>query len=363
MERKNTLNHLCAAALLVGLLGLPSAARLASGEPLGAVEADGYLQWLHSLQQEVKVRTGADAPEGNLLYPFDLPGWTGAEAKPYRHLAISKAIGELEAQWQLRGQNRESSALVALAHARNYTNLSEFDSAMVWYEAAGQLDTLGLFSREISQERMAVSAALGDSLGMAERITNTLGVSDLTGREREVVLAYRWLLTGRDSETLAQLVAKVESQPELLQGQVLYWHAFSQGWLEQRPACLASLRTLLRGGGLSQGLTESQRAWVLAAVPDLMFLLGDVAGARQLYETLAGSSLEALQTWAVYQLANLDFLAADYGKAANGFGLVCEAVRRASWQDQACAMADVAHELDRIRTESEPYGTAEFFKP
>lgn len=363
MERKNNPRNLWTAALLLPLLLVQPGRLTAADAPLDAAEADGYLQWLHSLEQEVKAREAAGAPEGNLLYPFEIPGWEGQEVKPYRHLAISKAIGELEAQWQLRGQNRESSALVALAHARNYTNLSEFDSAMVWYEAAGQLDTLSLFQREISQERMAVTAALSDSLGMSQRITNTLGASDLTGRERELILSYRWLLTGRDSETLGQLLAKVQAQPELLKGQVLYWHAFSQGWLEERPACLANLRILLQNGGLSLDLTEGQRAWVLTAVPDLMFLMGDREGSRPLYETLAAGSLPALKSWAVYQLANLDFLNAEYGKAANGFGLVCEGLGLASWQDQACAMADIAHQLDRIRTESEPYGTAEFFNP
>jgi hypothetical protein len=345
--------------VLLTLLG----GTVAAVQPLDNPESDGYLQWLHSLEKAVTAREAAGSQEGNLLYPFGIPGWEGDQAQPFRHLAISRAIGELEAQWQLRGQDRETSALVALAHARNYTNLSEFDSALVWYEAAGKLDTLGLFHTEIMQERMAVASALGDSMRMSQLVTNTLGAPDLGGRDRELVLAYRWLLTGRDSETLALLLDKVESQDGLLAGEVLFWHAFSQAWLEERNASLANLRLLVRSGGLSGGLTEQQRTWVALAIPDQMFLLGAREQARSLYQTLQASSLDQVRVWATYQLANINFLNAEFDKAANGFDLVCEARRLGSWQDQACSMADIARELDRIRSEGEPYGTASYYNP
>ncbi len=332
-------------------------------EELTDAQTDGFLQWHYSLEQTIKAREEAETPEGNLLFPFDLPGWEDTEPKPYRHLAISRAIMDLEAQWLLRGGNKEASALVALAHARNYTNLSEYDSAMVWYQAAARLDTLGLFRREIGVERLATTMAAGDSLGMAQLITNTLGASDLSGREKEVVLAYRWLLTDRDSESLGILMGKMEGNPALLEGEVLFWHAYGQAWMDKTGKALGNLLTMVEKGGLSQGLTEKQRTWVLMAIPDLLFLRDNTTQARPLYEVLRESSLDELRIWSLYQVANLDFLATDFGKAANGYDLVCSAHRLGTWQDQACEMATMARELERIKNEGEAYGAAQFYQP
>lgn len=363
MERKINQKHLLLLTLLVSLVLLQTSAPGTELVPLDNQEADGYLQWLHSLEQAVKAREKAGAREGSHLFPFDQPGWENQEPRPYRHLAISKAIMELEAQWQLRGESRESSALVALAHARNYNNLSEFDSAMVWYQAAAKLDTLRLFHREIGREQFAATTVAGDSLAIIQLVTNTIGAADLTGRDRELVLVYRWLLTQRDSKTLELLLTKVEAQPEIMTDQMLFWHAYSQAWLEMKAASLVNLRELVKSGGLSKDLNESQRTWVLLAIPDLMFLMGAADHSRVLYETLTESNISILQTWSRYQVANLDFLEARYAKAASGFDDVCEAREAGSWQAQACEMANMARELERIRTEGEPYGAAQFYNP
>jgi hypothetical protein len=94
-----------------------------------------------------------------------------------------------------------------------------------------------------------------------------------------------------------------------------------------------------------------------------MFLLGAKEQSRELYEPLTLSGLDQLKTWSTYQLANLDFLNSNFGKAASGFGLVCEAKRLGSWQDHACDLSDLANELDRIRSEGDAYGTAQFYQP
>jgi hypothetical protein len=343
------------------LLGALSPA-LADVPDLTNEETDGFLQWMHSLEQSVASREASGAPAGHLLFPFDQPGWDRTEIRPYRHLAIAKAILELEAQWLLRGSKKEESALVALAHARNYTHISEYDSAMVWYEIAAQLDTLSLFDTEIGRERMGVTVAAGDSVAMAHLVTNTLGLSDLTGRERQVILVYRWLLTNRDRAGLELLLQKIEGQPGMLQKEILFWHAYAESWLGRRESCLERLRSLVRAGGLSQGLTENQRAWVLVAIPDLLFLLDEPLKAKPLYDVLAGSSLETLTSWSNYQLANLNFLKYSFEQAANSFSLACEAPRQGAWQDHACRMAQLARELERIQKQGEPYGTNHFYQ-
>ena len=78
---------------------------------------------------------------------------------------------------------------------------------------------------------------------------------------------------------------------------------------------------------------------------------------------MKNSKIDLLRTWSTYQLANLDFLFHQYSKAANGFDLVCEARRLGTWQDQACALATISRRMETIRSEGEPYGTAQFYKP
>jgi hypothetical protein len=332
-------------------------------EGLTNLESDGYLQWLHSLEKAMANRAESGVQEGNLLYPFELPGWQGEEVTPYRHLSISKAISELEREWQLRGGNKASSPLVALANARNYVNLSEYDSALVWFDKASVLDADKNFFREISRERLATAAANRDSLTMLTCITNTLGQSSITGHELEFILALRWLLIQRDSESLDLVIQKIESDKTILSDRLRFWVAYSQAWRKNRSESLAHLRVLIGSGGLSRDLTESQRSWVLFAIPDFQFLEGDQASAKMLYDILAHSSLPELSTWGRYQTANLDFLNGRYLRASEGFRRVCESRRIGSYQDQACEMATLAQEIERIKSEGEPYGAGSFYTP
>ena len=324
-------------------------------------EADGYLQWLHSLEQTVAGRQAADQPEGNLLYPFDVPGWMPDRVRPYRHLAISKAVTDLEVEFNSKDRRRSLSALVALSNARNYVNLSEYDSAMVWFDLAAQRDSAGNFRREIGRERLAAAMAAADSAEVAQLLTNTLGTPELVGREAELVLAYRWLLAENDGAGVDLLIKKVDSQQAVLSDRLRFWHAYALNWRAERKASLDNLRKLIRSGGLSRDLSEGQRAWVLLAIPDLIFLQGNTAAAADLYRSLIDSRIDELRIWSRYQVANIDFLAGRYLRASQGFKDVCDATRLGSWQDQACDMADVAGELERIRAEGEAYGAAVFY--
>ncbi len=344
-----------------GLFAAGSACGETSG--MSAAEADGYLQWMHSLEEAVAAREAADLPEANLLFPFDLPAWDLDNPRPYRHLSISKAVSELEATWNNRGNGNLQSTLMALANARNYVNLSEYDSALVWYNLAAQIDSSGSFTHEIAREGLACAASADDSLAMAQLLTNTLGASELAGRQDELVLAYRWLLTEQDSDTLAHLVQKTGSHPDAFNNRVRFWHAYALNWLGRTAESLVQLRELVLSGGLSAGLTEGQRGWVLTALPDGFFLGGDSRTARELYGVLKECRVLKLRLWGQYQLAGLDFIATRYLSAANGFQQVCEGTRFGSWQDQACAMAPIAQELERIKAGGEPYGLANYYRP
>lgn len=357
MTLKRTLETMSTIAVAILLLAPATGA-----QGLDPEQTDGYLQWLHSLEKTVAARQASDQPETNLLFPFDLPGWTPDQQRPYRHLAISKALGMMEQEYPGAERRKISSAFLALSTARNYLNLSEYDSALVWFDLAEKLDQERNFTAEIKREKLGTALAAGDSLTMVALAVNTLGATDLTDRGDEISLVYRWFLVTRDDESLRVLVQKLEQSPELLTDRVLFWHAYSLCWLGEYPRSLAAVGDLLQGGGLSRGLTESQRMWVLVAAPDLLFLTDQTDQARDLYGALAGSQIVELTNWGVQQTANLDFLDGRYLRASEGFQRVCDAKRTGSYQDHACEMARLTRELERIYSEGKPYGTAAYYR-
>ncbi len=330
---------------------------------LDTSERDGYLMWLHSLEQTAAGREAAGQEEQRLLFPFDRPAWgEGDETTPYRHLAISKAVVELEELWTDRRHG--PAPLVALANARNYMNLSEYDSALVWYEITARADSAGRFVRDVARESLAAAMAAGDSLGTARRITNTLGATDIDRRTSEAVLAYRWLLVHRDARVLDLLIDKVTAADGLLDPPLRFWHARAMAWRGRHAESLDQLMDLVAGSnGRSFGLGEDERAWVLTAIPELLFLDGKTASARELYRHLAASSLQELAMWGRFQLAGLDLASARYRSAEEGFTAVCEGIRFGSWHDRACDLKDLVRQMVRIRAEGEAYGTAAFYRP
>lgn len=349
-----------AAALLAVALGVVSA----HGQGLNQAEGEGYLQWLHSLEQVSAARVDAGQEETNLLYPFGLPGWAELETRPYRHLSICKALMVLEKQYGGKATDQVRSVLVALANARNYANLSEFERALEWFRLAVDLDKTGEFRAEIRLEGMATAAAAGDSSAMAGFLRAALVSAEPADHAEEFILGVRWALSRDDAQALDLLraaMAAVDSAATT--PRLLFWRAYAQTVAGDYAASLSDLRLLMAYGGLSLDLCEAQRAWALTTIADDYFLLGDVHQAADLYRILEGSTVQELQIWGAYQLAGLDFLGNRYLEAAQGYTTVCEAKRLGSWQDQACVMATVAKELQRIRTEGEPYGTAQFFAP
>lgn len=345
------------AAILAVLL----IAGVAAGDSprLDSAERTGYLQWLHSLERTVAAREAGGAVEQRRLFPFDQPYWNADDPQPYRHLAISKAVLELEDMWSER--EHHPSPLAALANARNYVHLSEYDSALVWYEITSRADTEGHLRDDVTRESLAAALAAGDSLAAVRGLTNTLGAPAIARRADEVVTAYRWLLTNRDARSLDHLIRKVAAEDSLLTPRLRFWHARALSWRERPDLCLEQLRILVAGGALSHGLDESERTWVVTKLPDLYLVQGDLTAASELYGILAGSSLENIALWGTYQVAGTSLMNADYAAAAAGYRRVCEAERLGAWQDQACANAVLAEKLERLREEGEPYGAAAFY--
>lgn len=346
-------------AVLVMITSAPAAA---APLELSAAEADGYLQWMHSLETAAVARLEAGLPEANLMFPFEILAWDLDDPRPYRHLSISKAVSQLEASRNSHTNSNISSSLMALANARNYTNLSEYDSALVWYEVAAELDSNGSFTYEIAFEGLACAVSAHDSLAIAQMLTNTLGVSDPVGRQDEIVVAFRWLLVNRDSDTLRDLLQKLDAHQEALSPRLLYWQAFSLSWLGERDQALDHLRLLVLSGGLSHNLSEGQRIWVLTGIADAYFMLGAIEVSYDLYKIMSSSRVMALKMWGKFQVAGLDYMAGRYVSASYGYEEVCAAERQGSWQDHACAMEEIVSELERIKAEGEPYGVATHYE-
>ena len=56
--------------------------------------------------------------------------------------------------------------------------------------------------------------------------------------------------------------------------------------------------------------------------------------------------------------AGLAFVANRYGEAAAGYREICQAEAKGAWAEHACAMADIAAQLERLLSEGERYGAA-----
>ncbi|MBM4130958.1 hypothetical protein FJ250_08010, partial [bacterium] len=246
-----------------------------------ADDRDPWTRWFDALEQSADL-------VGPHLYPLDGPAEPPA-ARPYRHLAIAKAVTELErardeaggAGKSRAGDHHEDargaadSPLLALANARNYLHLSEYDLALDWYARTGALDRDGHFRRETGREALAAAICARDTVAAGKALANVMTASDLAGREAEFVLAMRWLLGRKDATTLSWFVDRAAAPEFAADVRVGFWRAYSLSWLERRGEALSELDRLLALGGRESVLGARERGWVLTAWTDLTLLGGD----------------------------------------------------------------------------------------
>ncbi len=349
--------------LILALLILAALPQIGRGAGLTAVESDGYLEWLHAVTQTLAARAAADQDEGRLLYPFGQEFVPEAAGDPLQLIAIGRALASFEKQPRLLRDATGMTALHALNLARNYRHLAEFDSALVWYDNAAARDSDGDFTSEIATESLATAAAVEDSVAVIQHLLNVLGTRRFQGRESELIVAYRFLLGRRDEANLRLLTRTMAADTTAHSGRLVFWQAYALSALGAWEASLTTARTLLPQGGLSYGLTESQRTWFLVAVPDLLFLTGDATAAEPLYKALAASTLPGASRWARLQLANYDLLAGRHQRAGAVYGELCDDPLADPWRSFACEMASLADDINRIREEGATHGTASLYQP
>jgi hypothetical protein len=352
-------------------------------------DAGSWALWLTTLESTVAGRAAGSQPEPGLLYPLDNShaSTAGSGAQPYRHLAIAKAVSQLEegaaakpeghakaGHGESRGgshgdghapeteANRAGSPLLALANARNYLNLSEYDKALEWYAHASARDVGGDFRRETGRERLAAAICARDTVAAGLAVAATLQATDLVGREAEVVLAFRWLLNRNDAAGLGWLLNHTAAPEVAADARVAFWRAYTLSALDRRPECLAQLNALLALGGNGRVLNERERCWVLTATADLLLLQGSTSAAESLYTRLATSTVPSLRQWGQLQSAGLAFVGHRYTEAGAGYREICQNDKQGLWGPHACAMADIAARLGRLMSEGERYGADAHFR-
>ena len=359
---------LAAGIALLAATVLPAAA--AAG--LERAEVDGYLQWLHSLEQSVAGREKAGLAETGLLFPYGTPLMSAPETTvdhetPERQFMISKALLAQEMDLRLDRSRAHDSALSALALGRNYGYLAEYDSAQVWFKRAGRLDSAGVLTADIDHAALATAILRDDASAVAQAVAELVAGAEPTERAQTWAVALRHLLVSGDDGGLRQLLvdlAAVATAEEVdLPVQLRFWYAFALAYERDWAGSQLQLRRLVRAGSLAGDLDEKQRAWALIAIPDQFYLQGDSAAAREIYGVLAGSNLSEIRHWSTFQLANLDFLAADYLRAGSAFAQLCEEPETGPWSEAACSLVPIARELGRLKTDGKPYGTAAFYRP
>lgn len=171
--------------------------------------------------------------------------------------------------------------------------------------------------------------------------------------------ALRQAVADGDTAAVDQVLVRQAAAPQR-DAPTRFWCAFALAYRERWADSLLQLRGLLGTATPPAGLDAGGVAWAVTALADEHFLLGARQQARELYVLLATSARHDLRSWGTYQLANLDLLAAEYDRAADGFASLCEVPDSVPWRDHACAMAAAARNLGQLNLEVEPYGVAAY---
>jgi len=316
------------------LLGMGAASGAAGADAAGAALPPGYAGWLADLSRDGLAAADTAAAATARPYPWrrpESPRWEASRQVRAREAGTPGSIGPVGA--------------AVLAAAEDYRLLGEYGRASDLYLEAARLDTALAAGGGLAEAALAAAVAADDSARVVARLLNTIGASDLAGREGEVVLAYRWLLGREDTLHLDLLNRKVEGQGAAASPELRYWRAFALSAGRDWPAALAALAALVGDPAAAPALGRAERLWVATAIPDLLVLTGATSAAAEGYRMLAASEAPGARSWALYQMANLDFLAGRYAGANAGYRAVCALPAAPAWQPRACALAALTDTL------------------
>lgn len=337
---------------LVMVMTLLAAGVACCDEIWTGIEDEAYVSWLQAV-------AAADSTVGeDPLYPTGYAGGDPA-GLALSLLDIAKSTRELEgalARSRKPAAGYEPGLAVALA--RNYRHLTEYDKALGLYRG-----TLAVMpDTGLAAEAFTTAVLHGDSLQVTRELLNIIGSSGLDVRAKEVELGYRTLLSRGADHDLDLLMQKVDGQDSPMPLRIRFWHAFAQHHLEHYAAALYHLRLLICSAPVLDELPAAAGAWVAGAIPDLLQRVGRVDAAAELYTLLAADGPDECRPWGRFQLGNIHFQRGDYVGAADCFEqIVAEADSNCGelWLQRVRALAATTAKLDRIRNEGESYGIAD----
>jgi hypothetical protein len=275
----------------------------------------------------------------------DFP-WTAPVVAQRTRLDSSRAAAELDSQRPLGSGSSSPRGEAALAAARDYRNLGEYETALPWCDrvlAAGGDTTAA------RREALAAAVALADS-SLVVRLALASGACERPEAwVPELAAAYRCLLACGARQNLARLDRRLAEAASPLPPALRYWRAVARAQVRDWGGAAQELALLVTAPGEAAAeLTPAQRFRVATALPDLLFLADCRGAAATLYATLAGGVLEAAQPWGQYQTANLDLLAGRLDAAGAAYRRLCARPETWSWKARACALAALADTMTTV---------------
>jgi len=333
-------------------LALLLAAEAGASTALTRGERLGYARWVAAWRQ------APDSLLAHPLYPLGITaGQCAATMEPARRRVVDDAVRQLEdtmsRAWDMAPYRRYGPALKT---ARDYRLLGRYDEALHWYRVAQGTAPPGELPG-LETEMMATAIVAGDSLQFVHQLLSLVGRSDLDGRERVLVLAYRHLLADRDSINLGLLQAKVADRLREMGTPVVLWHAVSLVEQRRYPAALEAVELLVRRP-VPPRLEPRLLAWTVQALPDLLLVTGRDHAAGTLYAALAGGrDHRPVTLWARYQEAWRSLL---HGRYATTIALSAKLSKTAAGSSAAAGAAvleDWATRLAACEREGKRYGT------
>jgi hypothetical protein len=301
----------------------------------------GYGCWV----QDLAVAAADSLP--SRLYPLGLsPQDALAQGSPERLSALTRELRAREHAltdaWDAASFKTEASALAA---ARAYRDVGQYELALRWYAIAQEAAGLPLPTGPLAHEMFATAVLSGDSLRIDERCRDLLAAGDLSANEGAAVVAYRHYLARNDRPGLRRLLAQASAQPERLTPALLFWQSYCLVAEGRRAETVPLLLRLVSGAQSAAGLEGWQRIWVVRALPDGLYMADRGGAAAILYGMLAVHPTGEAPLWASYQLANFALRDGDYAGAAALYRRSAGTAPVAAWQLRAVALAGTAEQL------------------
>lgn len=304
----------------------------------------GYGCWVQDL-------AAAEADSVPLrLYPLGRsPQESLLRGRPER---LAATVRELRAReraltdaWDAAPYRTESSAVAA---ARGYRDVGEYETALQWYGTAQRAAGLALPVGPLAHEMFATAVLWGDSLRIDERFRDLMASGDLAASEGAAVVAYRHYLTRNDHTSLRRLLALASGQADRLTPTLLFWQSYCLVADGRRAESVPLLLRLVAGAGSAADLESWQRVWVVRALPDGLYMADDSGAAALLYGMLAVQPAGEAPLWASYQLANFALNDGDFAGAAELYRRSAGAAPVTAWQLRAVALAGTADQLTGV---------------